>query len=254
MIGIYKITNKINNKVYIGQSINIEHRWTAHRNRPYNLNSNDYEKPLYRSIRKYGLDNFSFEVLEECNKQELNDREIFWINYYDSSNNQKGYNLTQGGYSGNYNKLEEKNIKEIQELLINSNMSQEEIGKKYNVSQRMISYINTGESWISSNLVYPLRVEKSSQKNKIEYFCSKCGKKITTNSLLCRDCYNIQNRKVIRPSREELKDLIRKQSFLELSRMYNVSDTAIRKWCVQYNLPKKKKDINLLTDEEWAKI
>lgn len=88
--GIYKITNKINHKVYIGQSQNIFKRWDEHR---YSRNCD--ERPLYRAFRKYGLENFIFEIIEICAIEELNEKEIFWIQYYDSYN--KGYNLTPGG-------------------------------------------------------------------------------------------------------------------------------------------------------------
>jgi hypothetical protein len=52
---------------------------------------------LYRSIRKYGIENFIFEILEECNEEELNDKEIYWIKYYDATNKEKGYNIKLGG-------------------------------------------------------------------------------------------------------------------------------------------------------------
>lgn len=93
MIGIYKITNNINNKSYIGQSINITQRWINHKSNAKNL---DYQTPLYRAIRKYGIENFSFEILEECQEQDLNDKEIYWIKFFDSFGD-KGYNLTLGG-------------------------------------------------------------------------------------------------------------------------------------------------------------
>ena len=46
---------------------------------------------------KYGIENFSFEVIEECEKEKLNDREIYWISFYNSNNKNNGYNLTNGG-------------------------------------------------------------------------------------------------------------------------------------------------------------
>lgn len=97
MIGIYKITNKVNGKVYIGQSISIEHRWVAHKSTAFRKTSKEYDKPLYASIRKYGLDNFDFSVIEECQPAELNEKEIYWIKYYQSNDLSKGYNLTPGG-------------------------------------------------------------------------------------------------------------------------------------------------------------
>ena len=95
MIGIYKITNTINNKVYIGLSSNIEERWKAHKKRYKIETDKEYEKHLYRSFRKYGLDAFTFEIIEECPVEELADKEIYWISYYDSYAN--GYNETPGG-------------------------------------------------------------------------------------------------------------------------------------------------------------
>ncbi|PFD62313.1 GIY-YIG nuclease family protein [Bacillus thuringiensis] len=87
MTGIYKITNKINGKCYIGQSVNIPKRWENHRC----MNSN-HSYPLYRAFKKYGLEKFSFEVLEYCSKDELEHKEYFYILLYDSVDN--GYNQT----------------------------------------------------------------------------------------------------------------------------------------------------------------
>lgn len=86
---IYKITNLINQKVYIGQtSRTIDIRWQQHL-----YSSKDGESLLYRAMRKYGIENFSIEQVEETSL--LNEREIFWINYYNSF--EKGYNMTLGG-------------------------------------------------------------------------------------------------------------------------------------------------------------
>ena len=72
MIGIYKITNNIDGKCYIGQSIDINNRWIKHRSKPFQVNDKSYNTYLYRAIRKYGLDNFTFEVIEKCDKTFLN--------------------------------------------------------------------------------------------------------------------------------------------------------------------------------------
>ena len=63
--GIYKITNKINNKVYIGKSIYIERRWYEHKTDMNNINKQNH---LYNAMRKYGKDNFLFEIIELCPK------------------------------------------------------------------------------------------------------------------------------------------------------------------------------------------
>lgn len=93
MIGIYKITNKINNLSYIGQSTQIEQRFREHK-KSYNW-YREKNKKLYKDILEYGINNFSFEILEECFVEELNDREQYYIKYYNTYPNQ--YNMTPGG-------------------------------------------------------------------------------------------------------------------------------------------------------------
>lgn len=95
MIGIYKITNKINGKIYIGQSVNITKRWNTHKRRAF-IPSKEYDKYLYRAFRKYGLENFSFEVEEECLKEELSEKENYYILLYHSNDDKYGYNETTG--------------------------------------------------------------------------------------------------------------------------------------------------------------
>lgn len=91
--GIYKITNKVNGKIYIGQSSNLIGRWVKHKN--FLKNDNHHNRHLQAAWNKYGEDNFIFEVIEECDIDELDDKENYWINYYDSYHN--GYNLDYGG-------------------------------------------------------------------------------------------------------------------------------------------------------------
>ena len=254
MVGIYKITNLINGKIYIGQSINIQQRWKAHRSKPFYKEGEQYQTPFYRAIRKYGLNNFSFEVIEECFESELNDKEQYYIQYYDTINPAKGYNLTKGGQSGSIEVLlSDSQIKEIYELFINSNLTETEIAMKYNVSQRYISGINLGRYRIQPGYTYPLLQYRS--KQEICYYCEKCGAKITSyKAKLCVKCAKEKSRIVERPSREQLKEEIRNNSFLALSRKYQVSDTAIRKWCKTYNLPHQKTLIKKISDEDWLKI
>ena len=94
--GIYCIQNNINGKRYIGLSKHCMKRWYDHYNKSTNSNKkDDLEKPLYKAMKKYGRDNFSFSIIEECDESQLRDKEIYWIAYYDSYN--KGYNATLGG-------------------------------------------------------------------------------------------------------------------------------------------------------------
>ena len=94
IMGIYKITNLINNKAYIGQSVDIYSRWKAHQLLGTYQNC-QYSNQLYSDIYNLGLDNFSFEIIEKTSFDMLNEREKYWIKYYNTYEN--GYNLTKGG-------------------------------------------------------------------------------------------------------------------------------------------------------------
>jgi group I intron endonuclease len=105
---IYKATNLVNEKSYIGQTIRTlklrkkQHAWYALYNR-----DNTY---FHSALRKYGVENFDWEVIDECvNAESLNKMEIYYIGYYDTYNN--GYNLTLGGS----NLMSEKVKKKISE-------------------------------------------------------------------------------------------------------------------------------------------
>ncbi len=108
--GIYCIENIINHKKYIGQSVDIYNRWRNHKNELlHNCHDNDY---LQKSFNKYGLDNFSFYIIEECFPQNLDEREIYYINYYHTLDDNYGYNLKAGGQDGTiseYGKIKKSN-------------------------------------------------------------------------------------------------------------------------------------------------
>ena len=109
MIGIYKITNKINNKCYIGQSTNIERRWQEHLAKiPIGT------QVLYQAIRKHGYTNFTFEILEECSIDLLDQREVYWSVQYNSLV-PNGYNMVECGGSshGEYNQNSKYSTEQI---------------------------------------------------------------------------------------------------------------------------------------------
>ena len=93
--GIYCIENLINYKKYIGQSVDIQRRWSQHKNELNgNVHFNDY---LQKSWNKYGEDNFRFYVLEYCEVDKLDELEVYYINMYETLSRDSGYNLTSGG-------------------------------------------------------------------------------------------------------------------------------------------------------------
>lgn len=253
--GIYKITNLINQKCYIGQSVDIERRWRQHKTAANNISSDCYNYPLQRAFRKYGIENFSFEILIECSVYELDEKEEFYINKFNSLS-QFGYNQSRVEQGGTI--LTPENIEQIYlELQNNRDKNTDEIGQIFNVSGRTIRAINAGKSWHNEKYTYPIRplyIGKQSKKGSQKNFCKKCKKEISYDSEYCLECFHIEQRIIERPSREELKQLIRNLPFTQIAKKYNVSDNAIRKWCKAENLPYKKSDINKISNENWKNI
>ena len=133
---IYKITNKLNNKVYIGQTIQkpIErfYQHCAKKCDKYILNM-----VIHKAIFKYGKDNFTFEVIEEVPRQQLNEREEYWIKYYNSYTD--GYNSTKGGQKGNkpFKNIDNKAIIEQYQ----QGKSLRTIGKMFNIDKATVKSI-----------------------------------------------------------------------------------------------------------------
>ena len=104
MIGIYGIRNLINDKIYVGQSINIQKRWEQHRSALKHKKHDN--RHLQAAWNKYGKDNFIFEVLEECLQQDLNERETYWKLKFDPNT----YNLGNTGIIGTVSEETRKKI------------------------------------------------------------------------------------------------------------------------------------------------
>lgn len=142
MLGkIYKITNKINGKIYIGQTVKSlkerfqKHCWGTTEKDSYHLNM-----AIKKAIRKYGKQNFTIELIEEVEQNKLDEREVYWISYYDSYN--KGYNCTRGGQNGatkstSLNWKEENEVIEAKYL----GFSSKEIGEAYNIDRSTVHNI-----------------------------------------------------------------------------------------------------------------
>lgn len=91
--GIYAITNQVNGKVYVGKSISVYRRWNEH---TYDLNKNKHgNEYLQNAWNKYGMENFLFEVIEECEETLLHTRELYWISQFNCLDRELGYNLRE---------------------------------------------------------------------------------------------------------------------------------------------------------------
>lgn len=161
MKGIYKFTNKINHKVYIGKSQNLEQRYQSHKRNYNNKNLQDYNTKFYRALRKYGFNNFDYEIIEQSNdftNEEINEKEKYYIQLYNSIYN--GYNIQAGGEDTAVpRKLTEQQILEIKTLLSTSTILFKDIANKYNVSDSLISMINSGATWNNiGSYTYPIRI------------------------------------------------------------------------------------------------
>lgn len=237
MIGIYKITNIVNSKSYIGQSVNIHKRFSAHKSTAFNPNSKGYEFPLYKAIRKYGIENFKFEVLEECSEAELDEREIFYISKYNTYG-KGGYNQDNGGnQASHYNKLSDNLVSKIIERLKTSFDNSDEIGEDFGVTGRTVRGINSGEYCHKESEKYPIRQSLSKLLNEEPEYCKMCGKNILKSKTgLCRDCYNVSI--INYPNKDELEETIKgfNGNFTKVGKHYGVSDNAVRKWCKNYKM------------------
>lgn len=281
MIGIYKITNKLNGKVYIGQAINIQRRWNEHKNSSLNKRKHEYNTPIHCAIRKYGIENFLFEVLVECCRENLNELEIKYIKQYNANDSNYGYNLTQGGNQFSHFTISDEMILTIINKLKTTSDSPVKIGKELGVSKSTIYSINNGEYRRLDSEVYPIRkafsivkrkatpkvksakrnqtkacVKKNVQKKaarpqRVVQYCPCCGTELKhRGSKMCPQCTKLSQRKVERPEPLELARMIKEIGFVQVGKLFGVSDKAVKKWCKSYGIPHKINDLAVWYDEQ----
>ena len=131
---IYIIKNTVNSKVYIGQTrTSVDQRWKEHlRHAQYG------DQVINRAMKKYGVDKFYIETLEICEVSILDEREIYYIDLYDSTDKSKGYNVSIGGNTPRF-KRKALSISDLIDLYVNKEFTLEEIASKFEVSRYIIS-------------------------------------------------------------------------------------------------------------------
>ena len=239
-IGIYKITNMINGKSYIGQSIHIERRLMEHKSSQSSV--------ISKAIIKYGKDNFAFEIIEKCDISLLNKQEAYYIQLYNSVV-PNGYNVlleSEQEDKSHFIWIDSDKVKSIIEDLKNINLSISAIAEKNMVHTRTVYYINKGQSHFSNKENYPIR-EVMNYDTK---YCEICGKEIEGygTKYCSAECSSISQRKSERPEPILLAKEIVELGFEGTGKKYGVSGNAIKKWCVSYGIPKLKNEV-----KEWLK-
>lgn len=215
MIGVYKITNIKNNKAYIGISTDIEDRWKQHKSQ-YNW-QRENKKSLYQAFQKYGLDNFTFEIIEECLPNELSDKEKYYVNLYDTYHN--GYNATIGGedYHGEGHpghKLQKEDVINIRTRYKNLERKNEvyELYKS-RIGESGFSKIWKGETWSGiMNEVYT-EANKEFHKHNTANTGSKNGRARLTEEDVRIIRTRRKNGEVLSKVYEDYKDKITYGSF-----------------------------------------
>lgn len=176
-IYIYKYVNKINGHVYIGQTNDLQKRHNGHKSDSLNPKSHSYDYPLSNAFRKYGIENFTYEIIEEVdNREKANEREIYWIEKLRSHISQGGYNITKGGDSHNGQKVPWKEllkrgkiftpeeIIDIQNQLIQGALYNDLIEQyKPRLTRTFLSNLNHGTNYKNPNLNYPLKKDFSGE-------------------------------------------------------------------------------------------
>ena len=156
---IYKYTNLVNNKKYIGQTNNFERRVREHKSCSFNPKSVNYEDKIHQAIRKYGYHNFKIEIIEVINNDIdynfVNEREQYWIKEEKSLLTQWGYNVLEGGRNCWRSFLSPEDIQQIKDLIRNA-IPYSKIQELYPISKTFISDINSGKYFFDEQEIYPL--------------------------------------------------------------------------------------------------
>lgn len=231
--GIYKITNLINGKCYIGQSVNIERRWKDERCAALHPTNADYNAVRSRAMRKYGIENFKFEIIEECSPIMLNEREQYWAEYYHAYI-PDGYNVSFcGQHAWHWNALTLDSFLKLVDDLQNTTILEKDLAIKYGVCLDTISKINQGQRCVMDYLSYPLRQPHKS------IVCPICGGLKDAHSNICINCRRQAESEKTKVS-DEILSVIYYQGMSAAARILGITDKGLCKRLSTRNIPYRK--------------
>lgn len=221
MLMVYKITNQINNKSYIGSTIRGYKRWDEHKKDAFNPQSNHYNYPLYRAFRKYGIENFKFEILKQdfIDIEEMQLFEQQMIYQFDSLNN--GYNQTDFTFCALQDpQIKQKHLQEISQpcALVNN---QQEIIKTF------LSYQDTNKQMNFNNCANHIRKVCLGQASSYKGYIFR---KLDNNGKVIKlPIKNFKNKQPIVGIDPSIKSQhVYYDSILEASKELNINRTSIQ--------------------------
>lgn len=246
--GIYKIENLINHKVYIGQSVNIYKRWNVHKFNAMNENSKIYNYHLYSSMRKYGIENFSFEIIKET--YDLDYWESFLIQIYHSTDTKHGYNSTDGG-KGTQNWSNYKSNEELNEIKNKKHSTFKKRTKEDNINYSIANKIKANKpenkertriAFIKLNELHPEYRTKCHTKEAREKARESIKESWVSGTMreklkLYRNSLSELEKRILRAKKSKCV-LIENKLFIsnvEASEFYNCTDTCISQSCRRNN-------------------
>jgi len=174
--GVYKITHIASGKSYIGISKDVHRRWTQHKSW---VNTGARRSAIYSAMQKYGIDAFSWQIIEECSKDDLEMREQHWIAVFDTFRN--GYNLTAGG---EYNKeVSEESRKRMSDSHKGKKQPQELIEKRVKRGSEHFAYGKQRDEATRQKISQSLTGKKHSEETKAKRSKALVGRKMSKEAV-----------------------------------------------------------------------
>ena len=234
---IYKITNTVNNKIYIGQTTKtIEERFQRHIQKA----KQHVNRYLYDAMNHYGYNKFKIDQIEECDNNLLNEREIYWIKYYNSNNKILGYNMTTGGEGGDTwtnNPHKEETSQKIRDANLGSKRTPEQRARM-SAAQKGVYYIPVNKEDLLNDIKNMMSIEDICKKYQLSRrsFYKRCkdyfGK---TPTELRGDRLTHTNTQKISIDKEVLLKYLNKDyTLLQIAQELNISAETVRRRIIEH--------------------